>query len=78
MGTEIDPSEETDATDLYGQAQSDAAVQDAIEARKDRRIDTVLNDLSMGDAKSHSDTYVKGEPKEEDVKAVFFGRAKEL
>ena len=50
IGTVVDASEEEDASELGGQAQVDNAMKDALEKRKDRRIDRVINDLSHEEA----------------------------
>jgi len=75
-GTEYTKEEEVDATGLDGQSQADAALDAGIEARKDRRIDKVFNDLSHKEA--FDDAKFEKAPREgENVKSVFFGRNKE-
>lgn len=76
MGTPIDPSEEEDASELGGQAQADAAVEAGLEARNDRRVDRVINDLSQEEAFDDA-TFAKADREGENVKSVFFGRNKE-
>lgn len=76
VGTPIDASEEEDASGLGGQAQVDSAIEDALEKRKDRRVEKVYNELSheeeFDDAK-----FEFADREGENVKSVFFGRVKD-
>jgi len=76
VGTEYDKSEEEDAEHLYGQAQADTAVDDALESRKDRRVDYVYNNLSI-ESEVPDAKFEKAPREGENVKSVFFGRNEE-
>jgi len=75
-GTEYDPSEEESAEGLDGQSQADTAVDATIEARKDRKVTKVYNDLSHEEA--FDDAKFERAPRDGDnVASVLFGRLKE-
>ena len=75
-GTEYDASEEESVEGLDGQAQSDAAVDATIEARKDRIVTKVFNDLSHKEA-FEDGKFERADKSADNVKSVFFGRNKE-
>ena len=76
IGTHYDASEEESAEGLDGQAQSDAAVDASIEARKDRIVTKVFNDLSHKEAFDDA-KFERADKSADNVKSVFFGRNKE-
>jgi len=75
-GTDYDKNEEESAEGLDGQAQSDAAINNALEARKDREVTEVYNDLSIKSEVPQA-SFEIADKSADNEKSVFFGRNKE-